>query len=110
MADAVVHLSSVAGSPLLDLEGTRLGRVQDVIARLSAFFHPLTGGPDGTGWALGRDVFLSDVASVLEQVSSVDYLKELQLLLHSELQIERVPVKDDRVVVGGQFRVNVVEA
>jgi CBS domain-containing protein/sporulation protein YlmC with PRC-barrel domain len=34
MADAVVHLSSVAGSPLLDSAGTRLGRVQDVIARL----------------------------------------------------------------------------
>jgi CBS domain-containing protein len=29
-----VHLSSVAGSPLLDSAGTRLGRVQDVIARL----------------------------------------------------------------------------
>jgi CBS domain-containing protein len=29
-----VHLSSVAGSPLLDSAGTRLGRVEDVIARL----------------------------------------------------------------------------
>jgi CBS domain-containing protein len=29
-----VHLSSVAGSPLLDSAGARLGRVQDVIARL----------------------------------------------------------------------------
>jgi CBS domain-containing protein/sporulation protein YlmC with PRC-barrel domain len=34
MADAVVHLSSVAGSPLLDSAGAKLGRVQDVIARL----------------------------------------------------------------------------
>ena len=34
MADAVVHLSSVAGSPLLDSAGANLGRVQDVIARL----------------------------------------------------------------------------
>jgi CBS domain-containing protein/sporulation protein YlmC with PRC-barrel domain len=32
--DAVVHLSSVAGSPLLDSAGARLGRVDDVIARL----------------------------------------------------------------------------
>jgi CBS domain-containing protein len=32
--DATVHLSSVAGSPLLDSEGSRLGRVEDVIARL----------------------------------------------------------------------------
>jgi len=34
MADAVVHVSSVAGSPLLDSAGAKLGRVQDVIARL----------------------------------------------------------------------------
>jgi len=34
MAEAVVHLSSVAGSPLLDSGGARLGRVQDVVARL----------------------------------------------------------------------------
>jgi len=96
---------------VVPLDPAEAGRVeQDVIERLSAFFHPLTGGPDGTGWALGRDVFLSDVASVLEQASGVDYLKELQLLLNSELQGERVPVKDDRVVVGGQFRVNVAEA
>jgi Baseplate J-like protein len=81
---------------------------QYVIESLAAFFHPLTGGPDGAGWELGRDVFLSDVAAVLEHVAGVDYLKELRLLLNSELQGESVPVADDRIVVGGQFRVNVV--
>ncbi len=34
MADAIVHLSSVAGSPLLDSAGDRLGRIEDVVARL----------------------------------------------------------------------------
>jgi CBS domain-containing protein len=34
MAEAIVHVSSVAGSPLLDSAGERLGRVEDVIARL----------------------------------------------------------------------------
>jgi CBS domain-containing protein/sporulation protein YlmC with PRC-barrel domain len=32
--DAIVHLSSVAGSPLLDSAGERLGRVQDLVAKL----------------------------------------------------------------------------
>jgi CBS domain-containing protein len=32
--DAIVHLSSVAGSPLLDSAGERLGRIEDVVARL----------------------------------------------------------------------------
>jgi CBS domain-containing protein/sporulation protein YlmC with PRC-barrel domain len=34
MPSTIVHLSSIAGSPLLDSSGERLGRVQDVVARL----------------------------------------------------------------------------
>jgi CBS domain-containing protein len=34
MAPAIVHLSSLAGSPLLDSGGERLGKVEDVVARL----------------------------------------------------------------------------
>jgi CBS domain-containing protein len=34
MPDGVLHLSSLAGSPLLDSAGERLGRVDDLIARL----------------------------------------------------------------------------
>ena len=34
MPDGVLHLSSLAGSPLLDSTGERLGRVDDLVARL----------------------------------------------------------------------------
>ena len=34
MPQAIVHLSSLAGSPLLDSDGERLGRVEDVVAQL----------------------------------------------------------------------------
>ncbi|HLY36322.1 MAG TPA: CBS domain-containing protein [Candidatus Limnocylindria bacterium] len=34
MSNAVVHLSSLAGSPLLDSAGERLGRIDDVVAQL----------------------------------------------------------------------------
>jgi CBS domain-containing protein len=34
MPDGVLHLSSLAGSPLLDSSGDRLGRVDDLVARL----------------------------------------------------------------------------
>jgi hypothetical protein len=34
MAEVILHVSSLAGSPLLDSAGERLGRVDDVIARL----------------------------------------------------------------------------
>jgi CBS domain-containing protein len=34
MPEAILHLSSLVGSPLLDSAGDRLGRVEDVVARL----------------------------------------------------------------------------
>ena len=34
MPESIVHLSSIAGSPLLDSAGERLGRVEDVVAHL----------------------------------------------------------------------------
>ncbi|HXO07084.1 MAG TPA: CBS domain-containing protein [Solirubrobacteraceae bacterium] len=34
MPDTIVHLSSIAGAPLLDSAGERLGRIEDVVARL----------------------------------------------------------------------------
>ena len=77
---------------------------------LQDFFHPVRGGPERNGWDLGRDVFLSDVASVLERVEGVDYVKDLKLLLNSELQGESARVADNRVVVAGEFRISLVEA
>ena len=36
MPDAIVHVSAVAGSPLLDSAGERLGQVEDVVAQLDS--------------------------------------------------------------------------
>jgi len=77
----------------------------DVIERattaLNAFLHPLTGGPDGTGWPFGRDVFLSDVAALLESLEGMDYVEALMLLAGGTPVGERVPVPTDRIVVAG---------
>ena len=57
MSEAVIHLSSLAGSPLLDSAGDRLGRVEDVVARLgeSSALPPVIGLKVGIA---GRDSFL----------------------------------------------------
>jgi hypothetical protein len=71
---------------------------------LGEFLNPLRGGPDRKGWDLGRDVFLSDVAAVLERVDGVDYVTELALTLDGVPQGESVSVADDRVVVAGPIK------
>jgi hypothetical protein len=44
------------------------------IAALENFFDPLTGGPDGTGWPFGRDVYLSEVYRILAHLPGVRYV------------------------------------
>jgi predicted phage baseplate assembly protein len=47
-----------------------LATIRDaVIARLQTYFHPLTGGEDGTGWPFGGTIFYS---SVYRQIFAVD--------------------------------------
>ena len=53
---------------------------RQVTDALERFLHPLTGGPSADGWELGRNVFASEIASVIQAVSGVDYLKSLQLI------------------------------
>jgi hypothetical protein len=77
---------------------------------LEEFFHPLRGGPDHRGWDLGRHVYISDVAAVLERVNGVDYVRELSLFVEGNLQGEQVRVADDRVVVAGVIRLKLEAA
>jgi hypothetical protein len=70
---------------------------------LQDFLHPLRGGPERLGWEPGRDVFLSDVAAVLERIAGVDYVEELTLSQKGVSAGNSVPVPDDRIVVAGNI-------
>lgn len=52
----------------------------DIISAVNAFFNPLKGGPDGTGWPFGRDVYRSEILQVLDEASGVDHVVSLDLL------------------------------
>jgi CBS domain-containing protein len=86
MADTVLHLSSLVGSPLLDSEGERLGRVEDVIVRLDAGdeLPPVTGLKARIG---GREMFLPvERLAALEQSAARTSTTKLNLA-----QFERRP-------------------
>lgn len=46
---------------------------------LDRYFDPLTGGPAGAGWPLGRDVLDSDLLAVLNQIAGVLYVDGLTI-------------------------------
>ena len=54
---------------------------EDVLRALNTFLHPLRGGPDGTGWPLGRAVQAQEVTVVLAGVPGLDMSRELSVQL-----------------------------
>ncbi len=54
--------------------------VRAVERDLRSFFDPLSGGPHGTGWPFGRDVYPSEVYQVIEESPGVDHVESLELL------------------------------
>jgi hypothetical protein len=50
---------------------------QAVLVALDRFLHPLTGGPDGEGWAFGRDVYLSELYAAFEALPGVEHVRSL---------------------------------
>jgi hypothetical protein len=50
---------------------------QEALQQLTAFLHPLTGGPDGQGWDFGQLPCLSDFYALLGGIDGVDHLEDL---------------------------------
>jgi predicted phage baseplate assembly protein len=74
-------------------------------AAIAGFLDPLRGGPAGEGWKIGRDVYLSDLAAVVERVEGVDYVEELSLMSETLPVGERLRVPEGRVVAAGDILV-----
>jgi hypothetical protein len=51
----------------------------DARQALLAYFHPLTGGASQQGWPFGRAVYTSEAAAVLERVTLVNYVENVQV-------------------------------
>jgi predicted phage baseplate assembly protein len=55
----------------------RLG--QDIVAALNAFVNPLSGGPDGTGWPFGRELYLSDLYACIQPVEGLLNVQTIEM-------------------------------
>jgi len=47
--------------------------------RIRQYLDPLDGGQDGNGWPFGRDLYLSEMQSVVQAVPGVEYAQEVTL-------------------------------
>jgi len=81
---------------------------QDVLDALAAFLNPLTGGPGGRGWDVGRGLYASDIATVIADVDGADYVERLALYVNGVLQDDQVQVPAGQIIVAGELMVSMV--
>ena len=87
--------------------GTGPGAVVEAVTRaVEGFLHPLTGGPDGTGWGFGRSVYASDLAAVVEGVVGVDHTVTLELRVDGTSVGDVAAIPDGRTVAAGRVVVS----
>jgi predicted phage baseplate assembly protein len=63
--------------PKARVNPTRLA--SDAQKALYAYFNPITGGPDGTGWPFGRPVQVGEVYSVLQSIPGTGLVEDVRL-------------------------------
>jgi hypothetical protein len=64
---------------------------QDCVSALYAYFHPVTGGPDGEGWPFGRPIHVGEVYSVLQRLPGVEIIEDARLFAADPITGERGP-------------------
>ncbi len=74
--------------------------------KLRAFFHPLTGGPEKKGWNFGRDVAVSDIYVLLEDIEGIDHVKNLKFRFNGTTTEDIVEVERDFLAANGKHTLN----
>ena len=52
---------------------------EEALLALYEYFHPITGGPDGTGWPFGRPVNAGEIYSVLQGIRGTELVEDARL-------------------------------
>jgi hypothetical protein len=69
---------SVSARPRFDPDEVHI----DVLRAIYRLFHPLDGGPNGTGWPFGRSVQLHEVHAALARIPGVDMAQEVDAAIY----------------------------
>lgn len=105
------YLAVDVAATIAPKDPTTAGEVEQSARKaLQDFLHPLYGGPGGKGWDLGRDVFLSDIASVLADVDGADFVEDLSLFVNGVLQGNAARIPAGQIAVAGDLNLNLTVA
>jgi predicted phage baseplate assembly protein len=91
------------------LPGAHAGELRArLLSALDAFLDPLEGGPDGTGWPFGRDVYRSEILHVLDRTPGVDYVASLEIIRDGqESQCGNICLPSDGLTTPGAHSIDI---
>ena len=90
----------------ISLEAT--AKVEDaVITALNRYIHPLTGGPDGDGWAFGDTVCRTELFALLEGIEDVDHVPDIVIRVNDTVQAGDVVMAPTQLPFSGEHKVNI---
>jgi predicted phage baseplate assembly protein len=84
-----------------------------VAARIREYLDPLLGGPNAVGWPFGRDLYLSEMQSVVQAVPGVEYAQDVTLYQvdiqtgQSRAAGQKITVADDVLLLSYEHVVTV---
>jgi hypothetical protein len=79
-----------------------------VRAALDQFLHPTEGGSSGSGWAFGQSVYLSQIATLVESISGVDYASQIELQVLGSVFGDVVTCGPDVLVCSGDHELRLL--
>lgn len=77
---------------------------------LKKYFHPLTGGPQDTGWDFGRGLALSDLYALLEGIAGVDHIENLRFAGDSVKDEQVAKIAPNSLLASGSLTINMKTA
>jgi predicted phage baseplate assembly protein len=85
-------------------------------ALLYRYLNPFHGGPAGDGWPFGRDLHVSEIYALLQRVTGVEFVDEVQISIRepgrsggAQPVIGRLETPDQSLICSYQHRVEVVQ-
>jgi predicted phage baseplate assembly protein len=80
VVDSPAYVGMAVEANVVTHRHASVDRVRTQVAeRLAKYVDPLTGGPDGVGWAFGRDLYLSEVLTIIQSVPGVEFVQDATL-------------------------------
>ncbi len=96
------YLAVSVVAEVIPRDPSHAAQVEDSLTdALDAFLHPVTGGPEGTGWEFGASVHLSQIVEVILGTAGVAAAPQVALVADTDAYGDAVPIPADCLPCSG---------